>query len=192
MLVEGSRRANILRDAAKVVGGVQLLGRLGWDDDLSRDLLDRDAHLLLVHVVRRHLLLEVLLDLCPAVLEPVLCVPPIALARRNLTEQEEICEEGRRRRGACAIDGLTLILSKGTPRASAKPFLVFVLGLCCCWKCVSKMSCCSFVSRGLTSATTGCGIGGFWVMFGSVEGLLEEPFGWLSREPSWPSFCGCR
>ena len=41
--------------------------------------------------------------------------------------------------------GLTLILSRGTPRLSAKPFLVLVLGLWCCWKWRSRMSCCSLV-----------------------------------------------
>jgi hypothetical protein len=46
---------------------------------------------------------------------------------------------------------------------SAKPFLVWVLGFGCCWKCRSRISCCSFVRRGLTSAQTwrmGCGCGG--------------------------------
>lgn len=53
---------------------------------------------------------------------------------------------------------LTLTLSKETPKFSATCLLVLVLGLCCFWKCASRMSCCSLVSLGLMSQLMGCGM----------------------------------
>ena len=85
------------------------------------------AHL---HVLLVHQLLCILLHFCSSVLEPILHMG-VSLALQNVAG-------GWARR-------LTLILSRGTPRLSAKPFFVLVLGLWCCWKWRSRMSCCSLV-----------------------------------------------